>query len=158
MALKEYTDTGKVHGPSEYLSYNGHPRASLRMEQRATDMRDIGTLRMLARDADSVGATNVADHCRELARLFAYGAATDAYVALDSPTWHYMDVPHGPAVGIAYHVPTDMYVDVLHVKRHLATFRHPYYGLDRCSVAFLEEDGTCEGFGFSRYLLNRKGR
>lgn len=85
------------HGPDEYLSYNGDPRASLRMEKRAKAARDVVMLRELSRVATEVGATSTAHHLSELARI--YTSPTDT------------GVMHGPVNMVAVPLPeVDHYV------------------------------------------------
>lgn len=143
-------DTGMIHGPAESSSYNGHPRASFRVERRATDMRDIGTLRMLARDADSVGATQVAEHCRTLAGIFAGSAAIEAFCFLASESALTAETNPtgfvGPAVGLAYHTPTDVFVEVVARDGYALVFRSPYGFTDKCSPAFLFDSFNAEPY------------
>lgn len=148
-ALVGTSRASEPFGPAEEHGYNSHPIASWRMERRAKDAHDIGTLRYLARCADSVGATSVAEHVRTIADIYAQGAEIDAYCDLSSagaitntrPV--YSDTrPYGPAIREAYHAPTDMFVEVLREASdddHTVTFRHPYFvHTDACAASFLD--------------------
>lgn len=106
--LRTATDTGIDHGPAEGFvsdnglalesSSNGAPQpGSWRAERRARDLRDIGALRYFARLHDRTGACGAAQHCRELASIYAMSATLRAmpYSASIAPT---TDLPvHGPA-------------------------------------------------------------
>jgi hypothetical protein len=83
--LSRVMDTGRWHGPVEGFivddgvlagegietSSNGAMTfATIRVERRAADARDVSTLLALAREHDATGAIHAAEHCRALAGIF----------------------------------------------------------------------------------------
>ena len=147
--LRHVTDTGLDHGPAEgivtetglalAMSSNGHSQpGSTRMERRATELRDIGALRFLARLHDRTGGSSVAAHCRDLANIFAESAACKATPWPETGATVPEGATYGPSLGEAYHRPTDLYVDVLaRLEDGTVLFRSPAYGEDRCAPNFL---------------------
>ena len=128
-------------GPVEDSAYNGQGLGSFRAERHARDLRDIGALRFLAHEADQAGATSAAAHLRELANIFTMDATVDGYVNRVGD--HSLTSNHdprgfiGPAIGEAYHAPTDMFVDVLAREGHAIRYRSPMGYTDVCSPVFL---------------------